>query len=645
MKNRTKFRLGVTLTLAAALASAAMAQVAYAQDTTGATGSTNDQKVVFTWAETKEPDTLNPMAAYAAISFYFWTASYHLPIDFDVDFSAQQPSAKFDGFDSGLVTDVQVSDDAMHYTYTIRDDLVWSDGEPLTAKDVAYTFNLYKNNHAYLPQTYLSLFDGDARAVDDTTVEFDTTEPTSLYSGAAPYMYFYILPQHVFEPIEHGNCPDGSDPCTPKGYANVPSVSSGPFFIAEYKVGEFVRLERNQFWTGPEPAIDEIVYRIYKNDDAIATALQTGEIDFAHITTPNIFNTLKTAENIDTMVGSIPSFSEIGMNTGSAYQEAEGSFTPHGDGHPALTDVSVRRAIRMAIDSEALNKQVMLGYGLPGDTIIPPVSVAGARWEPTGADKLGPDIEGAKQLLEDAGYVDSDGDGIREMPADSVDPGRPLDFRYYVRSSTQPSVDAAPFVSEWLQDIGIKTEVTALSDAKLTDVINAGDYELFSWGWYPDPDPGGELALFTCDQRPPNGDTYGNNDAYYCNPEYDKLYQDQLGATDQEARWKIVHDMQKMFYEDAPYAVMWYDPIFSAWRSDRFEGYVPQPQPNGDPLEGWGGISEVWLSLRPVAGASGGASTESKGISPVIWAILAAVLILIVAIVLIRRRRTADEDA
>ena len=93
-------------------------------------------------------------------------------------------------------------------------------------------------------------------------------------------------------------------------------MSSGPFFIAEYKVGEFVRLERNPFWKGPEPAIDEIVYRIYKNDDAIATALQTGEIDFAHITTPNIFNTLKTAENIDTMVGSIPSFSEIGMNIG-----------------------------------------------------------------------------------------------------------------------------------------------------------------------------------------------------------------------------------------------------------------------------------------------------------------------------------------
>lgn len=644
MKQRTKFRLGITLVLAAGLASAALAQAAYAQDTTGATGSTNDQKVIFTWAETSEPDSVNPMAGYSAIEFYFWTASLHLPIDFGVDFGSEQPDPKFDGFNSGLVTDIQVSDDSMHYSYTIRDDLFWSDGEPLTADDVAYTLNLYKNNHAYLPGTYVVLIDGDVQATDATHVEFSTKEPTGLYNGEAPYLYTYILPQHVFEQVEQGNCPDESERCTPKGYDYVPQVGSGPFVMTEYKVGEFVRMERNPYWPGPEPAIDEIVYRIYKNDDAIATALQTGEIDFGHITTPNVFNTLKNAENVETMVGTIPSFSEIGMNSGSAYQEAEGAFVPHGDGHPALADVTVRRAIRMAIDSEQLNQQVLLGYGVPGDSVVPPVSVAGARWEPTGADKLGPDIDGAKQLLEDAGYVDSDGDGVREMPSGSADPGRPLDFRYFVRTSEQTSVDAAPFVSEWLQEIGIKTEVTAVNSAKLGDIINEGNYELFSWGWYPDPDPASQLSYFTCDQRPPDGHTYGNNDGYYCNPEYDRLYEEQLGQTDADARWDIVHEMQKMYYEDAPYAVMWYDPIFSAWRADRFEGYIAQPQPNGDPLEGWGGISEVWLSLRPVAGAAGGGASETKGISPAVWAILAGVLVVLVVVFVVRRRRSAEED-
>ena len=99
-------------------------------------------------------------------------------------------------------------------------------------------------------------------------------------------------------------------------------MGSGPFIIEEYEVGQFVRMVRNPEWTGAEPFVDEIVYRFYKNDDALSQALKQGEVDFAYIDTPNIFNSLENEANIGTAVGSIPSFSEIGMNTGSAYQEA-----------------------------------------------------------------------------------------------------------------------------------------------------------------------------------------------------------------------------------------------------------------------------------------------------------------------------------
>ena len=141
MRRGTRFQLAIVLMLAGAFASAALAQAAFAQDTTGATGATggtnDDQKVVFTWARTDEPDSVNPMTGYSAIEFYFWTASYQLPIDFGVNFESEQPDPKFDGFNSGLVTDVQTSDDSMHFTYKIRDDLFWSDGEPVTADDVS----------------------------------------------------------------------------------------------------------------------------------------------------------------------------------------------------------------------------------------------------------------------------------------------------------------------------------------------------------------------------------------------------------------------------------------------------------------------------------------------------------------------------
>ncbi|HET9723926.1 MAG TPA: ABC transporter substrate-binding protein [Actinomycetota bacterium] len=628
---RSTWRRLLALVAGAVLMTAGIGQIALAQDT-GAGGT--DEKVTFTFGSTGEPLTMNPMSGYLAIEFYFWTASYHLLIDWDQNLGVDDGT----GPGSGLVTDVQVSDDGMTYTYKIKSGIMWSDGEPLTAEDVAFTLNLYKGNHAYLPQNYLTLIDGDVRAVDDTTIEFDTVSPTSLYSGNVAYMYDYILPKHIWD-----------DPSVvgehPKQFDNVPNVGSGPFVIEEFKTGEYIRMVQNPYWTGPKPAVDEIIYRIFKNEDALSEALKQGEIDFAYVTSANIYNDLAAQPDIETMAGTIPSFSEIGMNTGSAYQEKDDYFTPHGDGHPALTDVTVRRAIRMAIDSNTLTDKVLQGYGLPGDSIIPPVSVEGARWEPEGEDVIPFDLTAAAQLLEDAGYVDSDGDGVREMPPGSLDPGRPLEFRYYVRSNEQTSVDASQYIKPWLEEIGIKANVEVVSSGRLGDIINEGTYDLFSWGWIPDPDPDSALSWFTCDSRPPDGSSYGNNDSYYCNPEYDAMYEQQRTTTDPDERWQIVHEMQRIYYEDAAYAVMWYDPVLSAWRGDRFTGYVPQPEPNGDPLESWGGPSSVWWTIKPI-GAGGGGTVEARGFPAAAWiGIAAGVVIIIAAIVLGRRRRSEEEEA
>jgi peptide/nickel transport system substrate-binding protein len=583
-----------------------------------------DDTVTFVYGDSSEPSSLNPFKGYLATEFYFWAWSYHLPITFAVDDLGAVPD---------FVTETEVSEDGRTFTYTVRDDLTWSDGEPMTAQDMAFTLNLYKEKHAYLPQGYLTLVES-VEATDDTTVVLRTTEPTSLYSGAVPYMYTYILPEHVWS--EHAE--------TPKQYENFPSVGSGPFVIAEYERGQFVRMERNPYWEGPEPAVDELIYRIFNNDDAVAEALKAGEIDFGYLDTPNVFNSLEGEPNIETFVGPIPEFDEIAMNTGSAYQEPEGNFEPHGDGHPALTDPVVRRAVRMAINSEEMVERVQLGYGEPGDSIIPPVSVAGARWEPSDSERIPWDIAGANQLLEDAGYRDTDGNGVREMPPGSLDPGRPLEFRYYTQTNDQNTIDAAPFVSSWLEDIGIRTEVTAMSSGRLGNELNAGTYDLFHWGWIPDPDPDSALSWFQCDERPPDGRTYGNNDVYYCNPEYDRLYVEQRTTLDPAERLEIVHEMQRIFYEDAAYAVLWYPPTFQAYRTDTFTGYQAQPAPEGDLLAGYS--RDVALSLRPVSEGSGGGSTETRGISAGIWvAIIAGVVLLILLVVLLRRRGGAEERA
>jgi len=629
---RSTWRMILAFAIGTMLVTAGFVQIALAQESPTPSGGA-DEKVTFTYGDTGEPLTMNPMSGYLAVEFYFWTATYHLLIDWNQEDLGIDDTK---GPGAGLVTDVQVSDDGMTFTYTIKDGILWSDGEPLTAEDVAFTLNLYKSNHAYLPQNYLTMIDGEVVALDDTTVEFHTKQPTSLYSGSVAYMYDYILPKHIWEDTSIVGD-------KPKQFRNVPNVGSGPFVITEFKTGEYVRMEQNPYWSGPEPAVDEIIMRIFKNEDALAEALKQGEIDLAYVTSPNIYDNLAAQPNIETMAGTIPSFDEIGMNTGSAYQEATDYFTPHGDGHPALTDVTVRRAIRMAIDSTTLTERVMQGYAIPGDSIVPPVSVAGARWTPEGSDVIPFDIEGANQLLEDAGYRDTDGDGVREMPPGSLDPGRPLEFRYFVRSNEQTSVDASQFVQPWLEEIGIQANVEVVTSGRLGDIINEGTYDLFSWGWIPDPDPDSALSWFTCESRPPDGSSYGNNDSYYCNPEYDRLYEQQRTTTDPDERWQIVHEMQRIYYEDSGYAVMWYNPTLSAWRSDRFTGFRPQPLPNGDPLESWGGPSAVWWTLEPV-GASGASTTETRGIAPIVWIGMIAGLVIIVAVIVLGRRRRLSRE-
>jgi peptide/nickel transport system substrate-binding protein len=116
--------------------------------------------------------------------------------------------------------------------------------------------------------------------------------------------------------------------------------------------------------------------------------------------------------------------------------------------------------------------------------------------------------------------------------------------------------------------------------------------------------------------------------------------------------------MQRIFYEDAAYAVMWYDPVFSAWRGDRWEGFVPQPPPEGDPLEGWGGPSEVWWTLRPAGTGAGGeqgggggddggtvATSQTRGISGAVWVIGALVILAIAGFLFLRRRRSEEDEA
>jgi peptide/nickel transport system substrate-binding protein len=581
---------------------------------------------VFTYASTEEPSSINPMVGYLGTDYVFWAMAYDLPINFSTkDFSPD--------YAHSIVTSVDASSDGMTFTYHFRSGIKWSDGQPFTAADAAWTLNYYKANDVPNYSADLALMD-KATATDDTTMVLTSTGPTSFYSGDSVFMYEYLLPEHIWGKFQ-------DDYKGAKQQTGFPSVGTGPFIITNYVKNQFVQLDRNpNYWgnaIGLTPHVDQIIYRIYGNQDAEAAALQSGEVDFGYFTSANILNKLKS-RGLETRGAAVPSFGEIGINTGSAYQtDPAGGFKPHGDGNPALQDVVLRQAMRRAIDNQALLDKVLLGYGTPGISPVQPGATTGA-WQPGPDDPdLSFNIDAANKMLDDAGYT-MGSDGIRVDPKS----GKPLDFRFFSRASDQPSIDIVPYVKDWMQQIGIKLEPQTLNSNKLGNVILAGDYDLFEWGWYPNPDPNYILNIFTCAQRPPDANTYRNSDSYYCNPDYDKLYEQQGAVTSVSQRVDIVHQMQAILYRDQPYLVLWNDALLEAYSSN-WTGFKPQPDPNGDVLATYGPLS--FVSIRPVSGTSAGGGGSSGGIPAGVWiGILAAVVVIVGGSLLIRRRRESDED-
>jgi peptide/nickel transport system substrate-binding protein len=626
-KSRRPRRLG-SVAIAAVLTTTVLAGAAAAQSSsTSPSGSAagSSGEVTFTYADVGEPSGINPMVGYLSVDYIFWAMNYDLLINYSVsDFSPD--------FEHSITTSVDSSADNMSFTYHLRPDMLWSDGEPFTAEDVAWTLNYYKANDVPNYSSDLALMD-KAEATDPTTVVLTTNKPTVLYSGNTVFLYEYILPKHIWEKYQ-------DDYRGAKREPNVPSVGSGPYIIKQYVKKGFVELDRNpNYWgkaVGLNPQVDKIVYKIFGNQDAMAAGLASGDVDFAFFTSPSILNTLK-GRGLETRGAVIPSFAEIGINNGSSFQtDPTGGFKPHGDGARALTDVVVRQAIRRAVDNQTLVDRVLLGYGLPGVSPVQPTAATG-EWVPGPDDPdLSFNIQAANDILDQAGYSKGS-DGVRIDPEN----GEPLEFRFYSRESDQASQDIVPYVQGWLEEIGIKLDPQVVNSVRLGNIILAGEYDLFVWSWYPSPDPNSILVIFTCAERPPDADTYRNSDMYYCNPAYDDLFAAQSAETDFTKRADIVHEMQAILYRDQPYIVLWNDQTMEAW-SPEWTGFQSQPADIGDILATYGPFS--FISLHPVAGGPGGGSSSS-GIPSWVWlAILAAVVVVGAGVMVSRRSSKDDED-
>ncbi len=509
-----------------------------------APATAQDDTVTMTIGLLQDMSSPNVTVGYLVPEFEVWNLQYATLTSKAADDFSTVPS---------LAESWEASDDGLTFTYTLREGLLWSDGEPITAEDIAYTINRSRDEEWY--NHFSTVENLDAVVIDERTVEITSAVP----DPKLPTMDVYIVPKHIYEPISFEDL---------ESYEALDGVASGPYSLTEWRSGQDWTMVANPNFFGQENGIDRLVYRVFSNADAMVAALQRGEIDAAHNFSANSFEQLDDDPTIEAVVGMQGGFTELALNGGA------GGI---GDGHPALQEIDVRHAIFYAIDRDVLFDRVALGLGAVGTTLSPS---ADPTWIPDlGDENFTYQPDRSRELLEAAGYVDGDGDGIRETPD-----GEPFVLRYIVRSESAQATPISEFITGWLNDVGIGTETTVMDDTQLYDAQVGGLYDMFVWGWTPYVDPDPMLSYFTCDQVTSNVDEAGSNDANWCDPRYDELYQQQKVELDPTVRREIVAEMLRLFNRESTYLVLLQDADLQAYRADRFEGWLRQPAETGPVL-------------------------------------------------------------
>lgn len=485
-------------------------------------------------------DSLNPFVSssdYSSIAFQY---GYPFLTVYDADLKIVPYFA----------TDWSSSDDGTIWTFHTLKDAKWSDGKPLTAKDAAFTYNLilkYKDSTTGKLAGWLSHLKS-AEATDDNTVVLSYDGPAGdvpVKMQAVP-----ILPAHIWSDVA------GEDGSEIDSFENAaPWVSGGPFVLSGYKKNQLALFKANPNWWGEtKPKIEGFGLQFFANSDAMASALTSGQLDMVGQTiSPTAIESLKGAGMV---IESAPStgFHNMIINT-----------NPEKKAHHELLNPKVREALELAIDRDAIIKQVWLGYATPGTSIVAPAT----GWHDADLKSVGFDIGKANAILDQAGYARGP-DGIR------VADGTRMEYEVIFPTEVAGAGDRTfKIIQAGYEQIGIrlaqrKLDADAANHAIMGDNRDYRDYDIAMWLWVPPLDPDFILSVLTCAQRG------NNNDSGYCNPEYDKLYMQQAQIADREKRAEIVNQMQELAYRERPYIALVYPQTLEAHSPD-WTGFVSSP--------------------------------------------------------------------
>lgn len=568
-------------------------------------------KSTLTVAVAQSVDSLSPFLAQKLMS----TSITRLMYDFLTNYDPKDNHAI-----PGLATKWEPSADKLTWTYTIRPDSKWSDGQQATAEDAAWTFNKMMTDEAAAQANgnFVANFK-KVTAPSPTQLVIELKEPQATMAA----LDVPIVPKHVWEKVG-----DFSKFNNDKAF---PIVGNGPFVVTDYKVDQYVKLKANKdFWRG-KPKFDELVFKTYKDQDAAVAALRKGEVSFvagSPALTPAQAASLKSEKNIKINEGPGRRFFALATNPGAQTKDGK----KFGNGNKALLDQKVRQALFLSVDRKTIIDKVFQGHAVEGQGYIPP-RFSAYHWQPTAEQSLAYDPAKAAKLLDEAGYRLK---GDQRVGKD----GKPLDLRILCHATDPNDKAIGKYLKEWWGKLGIGLKVDCLDNVSVP--WYAGEYDLAFDGWSVNPDPDFVLGIHTCAALLTKAKDSATTDNFICDKKYDELYKKQLAEYDPAKRAGIVNEMQSWLYDSGYMSVIAYPNAVEAYRTDQIKSITTMPEAAGN-IYGQDGYWS-WWSAAPASGGSSDSSGGSGSTGVVIGIIVVVVVLAGGGLFIAKRRRNTADD-
>ena len=491
----------------------------------------------------QEPDNLNP---YLAVQ----TAS-RLVRELTLDgLLAADPEGNYIPELAAEVPTVEnggISEDGLTITYTLKEGITWSDGDPFTSADVKFTWEAIMDpGNAVNSQTGYDLIES-IETPDDQTVVITFSElyapALSLFSVADA-----VLPAHVLEGEVMGNSDFGR---TPEG--------TGPFVVSEWRSGDSIILDRNEnFRVEGQPIVDQVIFKIIPDQQAGIAQLQSGEVDALWNLDESSVAAIEGEEGIDLQITPSSNVEYLGFNL-----SARGTADPS-QPHPILGDEAVRQALSLAIDRSPIVDELLAGRT---EAATSPIGLGWAA--PEGLELPPTDPEQAMQLLEDAGWTDGDGDGVREKD------GTVLSLEITTPAGQAIREQTEQVLQEQFSAIGVELTINNVPAATLfgswdeNGMLKRGDFDIVMDTWGADLDPAPFLSLLFKSDQIPTEDNGGEGFNFFRlqDPELDAAIDAGSATLDQDERRDAYRVAVERILDDLVYIPLYKRALINAFSS------------------------------------------------------------------------------